>query len=98
MVIAVVVLRSIPRAVSACKVIEIKPAGPEFVMADFVLSPRVHGHQDASVPAKDVVDVPDIVDRITVQTVVEGYAAYVRTKFFVDPSPEWRTAFRTGSF
>jgi hypothetical protein len=57
--------------------VEVETAGNQFFMAHFVFSRGVYAHQDAPVPAQDVVDTPHVTDVITVQTIIIGNAAKV---------------------
>ena len=94
MFVAIEVLRAFAGFVGTREVVEVESAGLEFAVADLVLSGRIHTDQDPPVLSQDVVDVPDVACVVTVQTVIKGYAAHVRTKFFVDPAPECRAAFK----
>ena len=77
MLVAIVVLRPFPRLVRTRKMGEVKSAGLQLVIADFVLPGRIHAHQDPPVLSQDVVNVPDITCVVAVQPIVKGDAACV---------------------
>ena len=77
MFIAIEILGSFARLVNTGKIVEVKSAGLQLVKTHLVLSRWIHAHQDASVLAQDAVDTPDVTGVVTIQTVIEGDAAYV---------------------
>lgn len=77
LLIAVEVDASVAGFVGAGKIVEVKSAGFQFVVADLVLPGGIHAHQDPSVLAKNVVDESDVTDFITVQAIVKCDAARV---------------------
>jgi hypothetical protein len=97
LVVAIKVLDSFPRSVSACEIVKVKAHFQQFLKRDFAFSFRVERGKNFSVPPKDNVHIFYHVTAMRLKAIVVRCAAEIRAEFFVSPAFERNGAFQAFS-